>query len=111
MAAIAERLLQAETTAAPSVDLVKNCRILDCNWTWYGRDRLHSLISPFARILLFDLSLNLDVEVRLILVVERHSGILGLDDPTFRLDVFYFFEEEGTPANQHNLILFTTEIN
>jgi hypothetical protein len=46
--------------------------------------------------------------MRVVLIVEGNSGILGFDDPAFGLDMLYFFKEESTPAQQHHLILFTT---
>lgn len=107
MAAIAERLFETEAAAAPSVDLIKYLRIFNFDWPWDRGDRLQCLFSAFAGIVLLDLSFDLDVEMRVILIVEWNSGILGFDDPAFWFNVFYFFEEEGRPAQQHHLILFT----
>lgn len=102
MAAIAERLFKAEATTAPPIHLIKNSRILDFDGPRYRRNRLQSLRIALARILLFYFSFNFDVEMRLILVVERYSGILWLDDPALGRNMFDFFEEIATPTNQHH---------
>ncbi len=108
MTAITKWLFQTKSTTAPSIDFIINFRTLDSDWTRNRRHRLKGLISSFAGILFFDLSFNFNVEMRVVLIVEGNSGILGFDDPAFGLDMLYFFKEESTPAQQHHLILFTT---
>ena len=93
MTSIAKWLLKTHTATTPPVDLIVYLGLLDKDGSFDGGDRLHCLVSSLSGVLSLDLSMHLEVEVRLVVLAKRFGGIFWLDDPRFRWDLLHLSEE------------------
>lgn len=105
VAAVAEGLLETHAAAAPPVDLIVDLGMLDQDWPSEGRDRLHGLIGPLPVELPLDLSMRLDLEVRLVVLAEWLGGVLRADHPGLRRDLLDLLEVIASGPQQHNYYL------
>lgn len=105
VASVAEGLLETHATAAPSVDLIVDLRMLDQYWASERRNWLKCLIGSLPAKLSFYLSMGLDLEMRLIVLTEWFGGVFWLDDPRLRRDLLDLFEVVASGSQQHNYYL------
>lgn len=105
VACIAERLFETHAATAPSVNLIIDLGMFDQDWASEWRHRLQCLISSLPVKLSFYFSMRLDLEMRLIMLTEWLGGVLWLDDPRLRCDLFDLFEIVASGPKQHNYYL------
>lgn len=105
MAGIAEGLLETHAATTPTIDLIVYFRIFDKNRSFNGGYWLQRLVGTLPGILSLDLSMHLEVEMRLVLLAKGLGCIWRLDDPALSRHFLHLFEEIASGPQQHNYYL------
>jgi hypothetical protein len=105
VAGVAEGLFETHAATAPPIDLIVDFRLFYEDGSLQRGDWLQGFIRSLAGEFAFNISMDFDVEVGLVLLGEGDGGVAGLDDPCFGGDLLHLLEEVASGSQQHNYFL------
>lgn len=105
MAGVAEGLFETHAATAPAIDLIVDFGVFYEDWSLERGHWLQGFVGSLAGKFAFDLSMDFDVKMGLVLLAEGDGGVGGLDDPCFSGNLLHLLEEVASGSQQHNYYL------